>query len=44
MSIKYIKFEEENINLKDFQWIRKTKSCKIYDDKIEMITKLYTDL
>lgn len=32
------------MNLKDFKWIREPMSYKIYDDKIEIITKPYTDL
>ena len=32
------------MNLKDFKWIRQPESYKIYDDKIEIITKPHTDL
>lgn len=32
------------MNLKDFKWIREPMSYKIYNDKIEIITKPYTDL
>ncbi len=32
------------MNLKDFKWIREPESYKIHDDKIEIITKPYTDL
>lgn len=32
------------MDLKSFQWIRKPKSYKIYDNKIEIVTKPYTDL
>ena len=32
------------MNLKDFKWTRKPESYKIYEDKIEIITKPHTDL
>lgn len=32
------------MNLKDFKWTRQPESYKIYNDKIEIITKLHTDL
>lgn len=32
------------MNLKDFKWTRQPESYKIYDDKIEIITKPHTDL
>ena len=32
------------MDLKSFQWIRKPQSYKIYDNKIEIVTKPYTDL
>ena len=32
------------MNLKDFKWTRQPESYKIYNDKIEIITKPHTDL
>lgn len=32
------------MNLKDFKWTRQPESYKIYDDKIQIITKPHTDL
>lgn len=32
------------MDLKEFKWTRKPESYKIYDDKIEIVTKSYTDL
>ena len=32
------------MNLKKFKWTRKPESYKIYDDRIEIVTKPYTDL
>lgn len=32
------------MNLNDFKWIREPKSYKVYDDKIEIVTKPHTDL
>ncbi|MCI8955703.1 MAG: DUF1349 domain-containing protein [Eubacterium sp.] len=32
------------MDLKEFKWIRKPESYKICDDKIEIVTKPYTDL
>jgi len=32
------------MDLKEFKWTRKPDSYKMYDDKIEIVTKLYTDL
>ena len=32
------------MNLKDFKWTREPESCKISNDKVEIITKPHTDL
>ncbi len=32
------------MNFKEFKWIHEPKSYKIYDDRIEIVTKPYTDL
>jgi len=34
----------DKMNLKDFKWTREPESCKISNDKVEIITKPHTDL